>query len=159
MTDENQQNEVVVEQKPNKVMNIAIIAFMFLFVGLFSIFVITEANSKEEVKFEKPDPNQDFSKGIELVEKFKCATCHHKDQLIFGPSFQDIAQYYEGDMDKINYLAGKIHGGAGGKWSKFKIMTSHKHIPPDELQMMVGWILSLYDESKIVEFPPANPEN
>ena len=155
MTDNNQQCDSI-EQKPNKIMNIAIIAFMFLFVGVFAIFMITEAFSEDKVKFEKADINQDFSKGEELIQKHKCANCHQNQMVVFGPSFQDIAQFYKGDLENINNLAEKVHEGTAGKWTK-NIMPSHKFIPPEDIQLMVGWILSLYDENKKLEVPPINP--
>lgn len=77
-----------------------------------------------------------------LIAKSDCIGCHHKENKIIGPSYQDIAEKYPSNEENINLLAGKIIKGGKGVWGTVP-MTPHAKITEDDAKQMVTYILSL----------------
>lgn len=87
--------------------------------------------------------NPDYQKGLELIGKSDCLTCHKVDQAVNGPAYRDVANKYASYPDTIvSYLAKKIiHGGTGTWGSVF--MTPHPAISQEDAEAMVKYVLLL----------------
>ena len=77
-----------------------------------------------------------------LIVKSDCIGCHHKENKIIGPAYQEIAAKYPSTDENISLLAGKIITGGKGVWGPIP-MTPHAKITEDEAKSMVKYILSL----------------
>ncbi len=60
--------------------------------------------------------NPDYVKGLELIGKSDCLTCHKVGDKLIGPSYKEVAEKYENTEENITMLAGKIIKGRQGVW-------------------------------------------
>lgn len=87
--------------------------------------------------------NPDYQKGLALVSKNDCFTCHKIDEPLTGPPYRDVANKYAGMSDTIvQYLAKKIIDGGAGNWGQV-FMTPHPGISQADADAMVKYILLL----------------
>lgn len=87
--------------------------------------------------------NPDYQKGLELVAKSDCLTCHKVDEKVTGPSYRDVANKYAGTSDTVvSYLAGKIISGGSGVWGDV-MMTPHPALSKEDAEAMARYILLL----------------
>lgn len=98
---------------------------------------ITTTNTTES----KKDPV--YTKGLALVGKSDCLTCHKIDDKLIGPSYKEIANKYAGaPNDAITALARTIIQGGSGNWGNVP-MTPHPGISQEDAETMVRYILTL----------------
>lgn len=84
-----------------------------------------------------------YQKGLELVAKSDCLTCHKIDDVFTGPSYKQIAEKYAGASDAmITELGQKIIKGGNGVWGS-ALMTAHPAISQEDAEAMVKYILLL----------------
>lgn len=84
-----------------------------------------------------------YQKGLELVAKSDCLTCHKIDDVFTGPSYKQIAEKYAGASDAmITELGQKIIKGGNGVWGS-ALMTPHPAISQQDAEAMVKYILLL----------------
>ena len=89
----------------------------------------------------KKDPV--YTKGLALVGKSDCLTCHKIDDKLIGPSYKEIANKYAGaPNDAITALARTIIQGGSGNWGNVP-MTPHPGISQEDAETMVRYILTL----------------
>ena len=87
------------------------------------------------------DPN--YKKGLELIGKSDCLTCHKINEKSTGPAYSDVAAKYAPAADTtIQRLAGKIIKGGAGVWGAIP-MTPHPQVPQADAEQMVKYILLL----------------
>ena len=87
--------------------------------------------------------NPDYQKGLELIGKSDCLTCHKIDQRVNGPSYREVAIKYSGySVTIITYLAGKIIKGGSGTWGSI-LMTPHPSLSQEDAEAMVKYVLLL----------------
>ena len=86
--------------------------------------------------------NPDYQKGLELIGKSDCLTCHKVKDKLIGPAYADVAAKYENTEDNIKMLAGKIIKGGKGVWGEVP-MTPHPQITQADAEQMVKYILLL----------------
>ena len=87
--------------------------------------------------------NPDYQKGLELIGKSDCLTCHKVDEKVNGPSYRDVANRYANEPDTIiSYLAGKIIKGGKGTWGEVW-MTPHSGLSQADAEAMVKYVLLL----------------
>jgi cytochrome c len=98
----------------------------------------TKPGTKEDIS-----ANPDYQKGLDLVAKNKCMTCHAIDQVVTGPAYREVAKKYANSPDTIiSHLAGKIISGGNGIWGQL-FMTPHPDLSKDDAEAMVKYILLL----------------
>ena len=96
-----------------------------------------ETNSNDITK------NADYQKGLALVSKNDCFTCHKIDEPLTGPPYRDVANKYANMPDTIvTYLAKKVISGGNGNWGAI-FMLPHPGISLDDAKAMVKYILLL----------------
>jgi cytochrome c len=88
----------------------------------------------------KMDPEAE--KGLALVGKSDCFTCHKIVETSIGPAYEAIAEKYP-NTDEVNLsLAQKIIKGGAGNWGTVP-MTPHPDISTEDAKLMVTYIQSL----------------
>jgi cytochrome c len=86
--------------------------------------------------------NPDYTKGLELVGKSDCLTCHKVNDKLIGPSYKEVAAKYEPTEENISMLASKIIKGGKGVWGEVP-MTPHPALTTEDATEMVNYILTL----------------
>lgn len=86
--------------------------------------------------------NADAEKGLDLITKSDCLTCHKVAEKLIGPPYQDVAAKYPNNDATIDMLADKIIKGGAGNWGQVQ-MTAHPQISKDDAKLMVKYVLSL----------------
>lgn len=86
--------------------------------------------------------NPDYQKGLELIAKSDCLTCHKVEEKAIGPAYRDVANKYNNDDQTVKMLAGKVIKGGAGVWGQIP-MTPHPALSPEDAQQMVKYILLL----------------
>lgn len=86
--------------------------------------------------------NPDYQKGLELVAKSDCLTCHKVAEKNIGPAYQDVAAKYENTEANVKMLAEKIIKGGKGNWGEV-MMTAHPTVSQADAEQMVKYILLL----------------
>jgi cytochrome c len=106
-------------------------------------------DSAAAVKEEKPaegpkdvSENPDYQKGLELIGKNDCLTCHDVAEKKIGPAYQDVANKYAGVDTAVAHLAHKVIAGGQGVWGAVP-MTPHAQLAQADAEQMVKYILLL----------------
>lgn len=86
--------------------------------------------------------NPDYQKGLELVAKSDCLTCHKVSAKLTGPAYKEVAAKYENTDANITTLADKIIKGGQGNWGNIP-MTPHPTLSEADAKQMVKYILLL----------------
>ncbi len=87
--------------------------------------------------------NPDYQKGLELVAKSDCLTCHKINEQSTGPAYSEVAAKYAGAADTtITRIAAKIISGGAGNWGAVP-MTPHPQVSQTDAEQMMKYILLL----------------
>ena len=106
------------------------------------------SNEKKEAASVSPAPvadlsaNPDYQKGLALIAKSDCLTCHKTDAKLIGPAYKDVSAKYEHTEANIELLAGKVLKDGGGVWSPVP-MTPHPQLSLEDAKQMVKYIFLL----------------
>jgi len=84
-------------------------------------------------------------RGRNRVFKSDCIACHQLGVQSVGPSFTAISAKYHGQEGILTKLTDKVITGGGGVWGPIA-MAAHPQFTRDEIQEMVGWVLSIADD-------------
>jgi|SRR6188474_3599266 cytochrome c len=103
---------------------------------------------KEETKKEETPAanditsNPDYQKGVDIVAKSDCFTCHKIDEKNIGPAWRDVANKYAGQDTAVKYLAAKIIAGGAGVWGQVP-MAAHPTFTQEEAESVAKYVLLL----------------
>ncbi len=101
----------------------------------------TTSTNTSPAKPEVKDP--EAAKGLELITKSDCFTCHKLTEASVGPSYALVAAKYktinEANMDS---MVMQINKGGKGRWGNVP-MTAHPAISKEDAQSMVHYIMSI----------------
>lgn len=86
--------------------------------------------------------NPDYQKGIELIGKSDCLTCHKANEKNIGPAYKDVAAKYDNSDATIKLLSEKIIKGGSGVWGAIP-MTPHPALKQEDAEAMVKYVLLL----------------
>lgn len=124
----------------------------FLPILSFSLLIACNSGgSKEEKQTDKKETstevadisaNPDYQKGLGILAKNDCLTCHKVDEMLTGPSYRDVANKYAGMDTAVSYLAKKIISGGSGVWGSV-MMTPHPGVSQEDAEAMAKYILLL----------------
>ncbi len=98
----------------------------------------TTDTSKEMTATEDPE----VAKGLHLVAKSDCFTCHKIVEPFTGPSYEAVAAKYPDNEQVIDSVSKKIITGGAGNWGTIP-MTPHPDISEADAKTMIKYILSL----------------
>ncbi len=127
---------------------------IFIAFAALSLFAIACGDGNNEAKDDNaeaeapaavandPSSNPDYQKGLELIAKSDCLTCHKIDEKLTGPSYKDVAAKYAGSDTAVNYLSEKIIKGGSGVWGEV-MMTPHPTLSKEDAEQMAKYILLL----------------
>jgi len=88
--------------------------------------------------------NPDYQKGLALISKSDCFTCHAIDTKITGPAYREVADKYAGYPDTIvSHLANKVINGGMGVWGETIPMLPHSSLNKEDAEAMVKYVLLL----------------
>jgi cytochrome c len=90
---------------------------------------------------------QDMEEGKMLISKFDCLACHHLENKLVGPSYNNVSEKYPLNPATIATLSQKIINGGSGVWGTIP-MPPHPAIAPADAGKMVKYILSLKSQNK-----------
>lgn len=100
-----------------------------------------EKSATDSTKTEIKDP--EAAKGLELITRSDCFTCHKLTEASVGPSYALVAAKYktinEANMDS---MVTQINKGGKGRWGNVP-MTAHPAISKEDAQSMVHYIMSI----------------
>jgi len=117
--------------------------FLFILVALAACGGSESKSKTEAPKTADVTKNPDYQKGLELISKSDCFTCHQIDEKLTGPPYREVANKYAGMPDTIvTHLAGKVISGGSGVWGQI-IMTPHPALSQADAETMVRYILLL----------------
>lgn len=122
---------------------------MYLTLPLFALIVACAGgNEKKEETGAATEQvvdlssNPDYQKGLELIGKSDCLTCHKVSEKNIGPAYKDVAAKYENTEENVKMLAGKIIKGGSGVWGNIP-MTPHPTVSQEDAEAMVKYIFLL----------------
>lgn len=81
-------------------------------------------------------------RGMELIAKSDCLTCHQVVEASVGPAYEAIAAKYPDNDAVVDSLSQKVIKGGAGNWGTVP-MTPHPDLSPDDAKAMVKYVLSL----------------
>jgi cytochrome c len=100
-----------------------------------------KATNTEQATADVPaDPEAE--KGLALVAKSDCFTCHQVMDNATGPAYQAIAERYKDKPGSVDSLAQKVIKGGAGNWGTVP-MTAHPTVSEEDAKTMVKYVLSL----------------
>jgi cytochrome c len=102
----------------------------------------TESTATAAAPVNDLSANPDYQKGVELIAKSDCLTCHKTDTKIIGPAYKDVAAKYENTEANVNMLAGKIIKGGTGVWGQIP-MTPHAALSEADAKALAKYVLLL----------------
>jgi cytochrome c len=102
---------------------------------------------KKEEKIEKksagPERDENYEKGLSLVARNRCMTCHTVSDPLTGPPYREVAKKYENYPDTIvPHLAKRVIRGGNGVWGEV-YMIPHPTLSQEDAETMVKYILML----------------
>jgi len=107
-----------------------------------------DKEKKEETKKEETTAttditaNPDYQKGLEVVSKSDCMTCHLINEKNIGPAWVDVANKYAGQDTAVRYLAKKIIDGGAGVWGEVP-MAAHPTFSQADAEAVAKYVLLL----------------
>ena len=111
--------------------------------GASSTTVSTASETEQSSAATSPASDPVYQKGLGLVGKSDCLTCHKIDDKLMGPSYREIAvKYADAPNAVVTALAQKIIAGGVGNWGNVP-MTPHPGLSQEDAETMVRYILTL----------------
>jgi cytochrome c len=105
------------------------------------------AETKEGEKSTSAMDNPDYDKGLALVGKSDCFTCHKVRDASTGPAYGLVAAKYENTEANREMLASKIIAGGQGVWGQIP-MAAHPNLSKEDAISMVKYIMLLKEDKK-----------
>jgi cytochrome c len=102
----------------------------------------SEATSVAAAPANDLSSNPDYQKGVELIAKSDCLTCHKTDTKIIGPAYKDVAAKYENTEANVKLLTSKILKGGTGVWGQIP-MTPHAAMSEADATALAKYVLLL----------------
>jgi len=102
----------------------------------------TTTDSSKETTGLTAEEDPEVTKGLDLVAKSDCFTCHKIAEPFTGPSYEAVAAKYPDNEQVIDSVSKKIITGGAGNWGTI-LMTAHPDISEADAKTMVRYILSL----------------
>lgn len=103
----------------------------------------SQSSTTSSVSASTLSDNPDYKKGLGLVGKSNCFTCHHIDNKLVGPAYRDIANKYASESTaKADELADKVIKGGVGVWGNVP-MPGHPELTKEDALAMVKYVLLL----------------
>jgi cytochrome c len=89
--------------------------------------------------------NPVYTKGLEIIAKNDCLTCHKIDEKLVGPAYKEVAKKYAGMDTAVQYLANKVIAGGSGVWGEVP-MAPHAALSMDDAKALAEYVLLFKDK-------------
>jgi len=90
---------------------------------------------------ETKDPEAE--KGLALVAKSDCFSCHKLKENSTGPAYSAVAaKFKNADPATIDSLVQKVIKGGSGSWGEIP-MAPHPNLPKEDVKSMIHYVLSI----------------
>lgn len=99
-------------------------------------------NNSQAAEAPKKVEDPEVKKGLELIAKSDCLTCHKLNDQLVGPPYSAVAERYAKTDLVIDTLSDKIIKGGTGRWGTVP-MTAHPQISKEDAKTMVKYVLSI----------------
>ncbi|MEF8793293.1 c-type cytochrome [Thiohalorhabdus sp.] len=112
---------------------------------------VAESEPEPESEPSEPTTVAASDNGKKAAQDLGCTACHTATTQLVGPSYQAVAQRYNGDKAKIaERMKMAVEDGASGNWSDVTGGTPMPAQPqaadkPDQLDAIAGWIAGMGD--------------
>lgn len=123
------------------------IVLSFSFFGFACGNQSNTAETKEVEKIASVMDNPDYDKGLNLVGKSDCFTCHKVRDASTGPAYGLVAAKYENTEANREMLVNKIIAGGQGVWGQIP-MAAHPNLSKEDALSMVKYIMLLKEDKK-----------
>jgi cytochrome c len=134
--------KVLLNYKPSIVKKYYVAIALMAFIGACGDNAGTEKKDAKTETVADLSSNPDYQKGLELIAKSDCLTCHKVSEKLTGPAYKDVAAKYENTDANITMLSEKIIKGGQGVWGAIP-MTPHATLSEADAKQMVKYILLL----------------
>ena len=115
---------------------------LFIFSIIIGMISCNSSGSTESKGAAAKKEEPEATKGLDLVEKSDCLTCHKVAEKLIGPAYSDVAAKYPHNDETIQMLADKIRKGGSGNWGAIA-MLPHPNLSEADAQLMAKYVLSL----------------
>lgn len=96
---------------------------------------------KNQLEKNKTDlAGSDEHQGLSIIRKSACFSCHADKTSLVGPSFSEIADRYNPDIDILEHLGKRIINGSSGQWGNFG-MPPNEELSLEESVAIADYIL------------------
>ena len=97
----------------------------FILIAIVAIFCtsLTYTQTTSTKLSQDKNAGDDFKKGLILISKSDCSTCHKPEEKAIGPSYHDISVKYPNTAASVNSLASKIQKGGKGVWGSIPMVA------------------------------------
>jgi cytochrome c len=103
----------------------------------------TTEDTTAAAKPAEPATDPEAEKGLALIGKSDCLTCHKLNEASTGPAYAAVAAKYQGQQPGIiDTLADKIIKGGSGNWGEVP-MVAHPQVSKEDARAMVHYVLSV----------------
>lgn len=105
----------------------ATVKIFFMFAAFACFVLVAQASAEDE-------------KAFAIAKQNACLGCHAINKKIVGPSFQAVAEKYNGDANAQAFLKNKIAKGGSGSWGVIP-MPANTKLNDADLSILASWIL------------------
>lgn len=123
------------------------IVLSFSFFGFACGNQSNTTETKEGEKVASVMDNPDYDKGLGLIGKSDCFTCHKVRDASTGPAYGLVAAKYENTEANREMLVNKIIEGGQGVWGQIP-MAAHPNLTKEDALAMVKYIMLLKEDKK-----------
>lgn len=78
----------------------------------------------------------------DLAQSSGCMGCHQVAAKVVGPSYNEVAAKYKGDVAALEMLVKKVRNGGTGTWGQVP-MPPNAHVSEANVRSIVEWVLAL----------------
>jgi cytochrome c len=91
-------------------------------------------------KYIEKKRNEKENRGLTMIRRSECFSCHASKSKLIGPSFEMISAKYRSVNGAVERLTKSIVNGSSGTWGT-AAMPAHSAIDVNDAKEMAGWII------------------
>ena len=125
-----------------RIIIVAFSAFFIISCGNNSSSTVDKKTDSTSTSTSTPAVDPEASKGLALIAKSDCLTCHKLNEASTGPAYAAVAAKYKSHPETYDTLANKIIKGGSGNWGAIP-MTAHATLSKEDALTMVHYVMSI----------------
>lgn len=112
-------------------------------------YLADEASAR---KYIDKKTNEKENRGLTMIVRSDCFSCHASKSKLIGPSFEMISTKYRSVDGSVEQLTKSIINGSSGTWGT-ATMPAHSAIGASDAKEIVGWIIKNGAASDLAYYP------